>query len=43
VVAAARRNDQAAATKALAAGTPLGDRASDAAVDIGLLRCAEGG
>jgi hypothetical protein len=43
VVTAARRNDQAAASKALAAGGPLGDRASDAAVEIGLLRCAEGG
>jgi hypothetical protein len=43
VVEAARKHDQAAATKALAAGGPLGDRASDAAVDVGLLRCAEGG
>jgi hypothetical protein len=43
VVGAARRNDQAAATKALAAGQPLGDKASNAAIDLGLLRCAEGG
>lgn len=43
VVKGARAHDQAAATKALAAGQPLGDRASDAALDLGLLRCAEGG
>jgi hypothetical protein len=43
VVDAARKNDQAAATKALAAGQPLGDKASNAAADLGLLRCAEGG
>lgn len=43
LVSAARKNDQAAATKALAAAQPLGDRASDAALDLGLLRCAEGG
>jgi hypothetical protein len=43
VVSAARKNDQAAATKALAAGQPLGDKASNAALDLGLLRCAEGG
>jgi hypothetical protein len=43
VVSAARKNDQAAATKALAAGQPLGDKASNEALDLGLLRCAEGG
>jgi hypothetical protein len=43
VVKAARKNDQAAATKALAAGQPLGDKASSEALDLGLLRCAEGG
>jgi hypothetical protein len=43
VVSAAKKNDQAAATKALAAGQPLGDKASNAALDLGLLRCAEGG
>jgi hypothetical protein len=43
VVAAARKRDQAAASKALAAGQPLSDTASNAALDIGLLRCAEGG
>jgi hypothetical protein len=43
VVSAARAGDQAAATKALAAAQPLGDKASDAALDLGLLRCAEGG
>jgi hypothetical protein len=43
VVAAARTNDQAAATKALAAGGPLGDKALSAAFDLGLVRCAEGG
>jgi hypothetical protein len=43
VVSAARKHDQAAASKALAAGQPLGDRASNAALDLGLLRCAEGG
>jgi hypothetical protein len=43
LVAAARKGDQAGATKALAAGQPLGSRASDAALDLGLLRCAEGG
>jgi hypothetical protein len=43
VVSAARKHDQAAATKALAAGKPLGDKASSAALDLGLLRCAEGG
>ncbi len=43
VVRAARAHDQAAATKALAAAQPLGDKASDAALDLGLLRCAEGG
>ena len=43
VVSAARKNDQAAATKALAAGQPLGDKAANAALDLGLLRCAEGG
>ena len=43
VVAAARRNDQAGANTALAAGGPLGDTASDAAVDLGMLRCGEGG
>ena len=43
VVTAAKRKDQAAATKALAAGQPLGDKASNAALDLGLLRCAEGG
>jgi hypothetical protein len=43
VVAAARKHDQAAASKALAAGQPLGDKASNAALDLGLLRCAEGG
>jgi hypothetical protein len=43
LVSAARKNDQAAATKALAAGQPLGDKASSAALDLGLLRCAEGG
>jgi hypothetical protein len=43
LVQAARKNDQAAATKALAAGQPLGDKASSAALDLGLLRCAEGG
>src|SRR5882724_10739607 len=42
VVSAARKHDQAAATKALAAGQPLGDKASNAALDLGLLRCAEG-
>jgi hypothetical protein len=39
VVKAARKNDQAAATKALAAGQPLGDTASNEALDLGLLRC----
>jgi hypothetical protein len=43
VVTAARKHDQAAATKALAAGGPLGDKAQNAALDLGLLRCAEGG
>jgi hypothetical protein len=43
VVTAARKHDQAAASKALAAGQPLGDKASNAALDLGLLRCAEGG
>lgn len=43
VVRAARSHDQAAASKALAAGQPLGDKASSAALDLGLLRCAEGG
>jgi hypothetical protein len=43
VVSAARKNDQAAATKALAAGQPFGDKASSEALDLGLLRCAEGG
>jgi hypothetical protein len=43
VVAAARKGDQAAASKALAAGQPLGDKASNAALELGLLRCAEGG
>jgi hypothetical protein len=43
VVSAARKHDQAAATRALAAGQPLGDRAANAALDLGLLRCAEGG
>lgn len=43
VVTAAKKHDQAAATKALAAGQPLGDKASNAALDLGLLRCAEGG
>jgi hypothetical protein len=43
VVTAAKKDDQAAATKALAAGQPLGDKASNAALDLGLLRCAEGG
>jgi hypothetical protein len=43
VVRAARKHDQAGATRALAAGQPLGDRASNAALDLGLLRCAEGG
>jgi hypothetical protein len=43
VVRAAREHDQAAASKALAAGQPLGDKASSAALDLGLLRCAEGG
>jgi hypothetical protein len=43
VVRAARKNDQAGASKALAAGQPLGNTASNAALDLGLLRCAEGG
>jgi hypothetical protein len=43
LVSAARKQDQAAATKALAAGQPLGDTASNLALDLGLLRCAEGG
>jgi hypothetical protein len=43
LVSAARKNDQAAATKALAAGQPLGNRAQRDALDLGLLRCAEGG
>jgi hypothetical protein len=43
LVSAARKHDQAAATRALAAGQPLGDRASNLALDLGLLRCAEGG
>jgi hypothetical protein len=43
VVDAAKKHDQSAATKALAAGQPLGDKASNAALDLGLLRCAEGG
>ena len=43
LVTAARKGDQAAATRALAAGQPLGSKASDAALDLGLLRCAEGG
>ena len=43
VVTAAKKHDQAAASKALAAGQPLGDKASNAALDLGLLRCAEGG
>jgi hypothetical protein len=43
LVSAARKQDQAAATKALAAGQPLGDKASNLALDLGLLRCAEGG
>ena len=34
VVSAARKHDQAAATKALAAGQPLGDKASNAALDL---------
>ena len=43
LVASALKHDQAGATKALASAQPLGDRASDAALDLGLLRCAEGG
>jgi hypothetical protein len=43
VVVAARKNDQAGATKALAAGQALGARASAAAIGIGLLRCAGSG
>jgi hypothetical protein len=43
VVVAARQNDQAGATKALAAGQALGAKASTAALDIGLLRCAGSG
>jgi hypothetical protein len=43
VVKAARKGDQAAAAKALAAGQSFGDTASNAALAIGLDRCAEGG
>ena len=43
VVAAARKNDFQGATEALGAGQKLGDKASNAALNIGLLRCAEGG
>jgi hypothetical protein len=43
LVRAARKGDQAGATAALAAAQPLGDTASNAALDLGLLRCAEGG
>jgi hypothetical protein len=43
VVVAARENDQAGATKALAAGQALGARASAAAIGMGLLRCAGSG
>jgi hypothetical protein len=43
VVTAARKKDQAAASKALAAGQSLGDTASNAALDLGLDSCAEGG
>jgi hypothetical protein len=43
VVDAAKKHDQPAATKALTAGQPLGDKASNAALDLGLQRCAEGG
>jgi hypothetical protein len=43
VVAAARKNDFQGTTVALGAGEKLGAKASTAALDIGLLRCAEGG
>jgi hypothetical protein len=43
VVKAARKGDQATASKALAAGQSLGETASDAAVALGLDKCAEGG
>jgi hypothetical protein len=43
LVSAALQHDQAGATKALASAQPLGDKASSAALDLGLLRCAEGG
>jgi hypothetical protein len=43
VVKAARKGDQATATKALTAGQAFGDTASNAALAIGLDRCAEGG
>ncbi|MEO9174000.1 MAG: hypothetical protein ABI317_00710 [Gaiellales bacterium] len=43
VVKAARAGDQAAASKALVAGQSLGDTASNAALDLGLDRCAAGG
>jgi hypothetical protein len=43
LVNAAKKHVQPGATKALAAAQPLGDKASSAALDLGLLRCAEGG
>jgi hypothetical protein len=43
VVAAARKGDQAAATKALTAGEALGETMTSSAIALGLLRCAEGG
>lgn len=43
VVAAAQKGDQAGATKALAAGQALGDKAATAARAIGLLGCVGGG
>jgi hypothetical protein len=43
VVAAARKGDQAAATKALTAGESLGETMTNSAIALGMVRCAEGG